>query len=162
MGVVDLHPPSFAFVAFIEIDGFILDHDDILLVVALRLKRKLIDSQVITLDEIPDHLGDEVGCLLPVIMLGVVFVDSKGGYLPAQTCIPGDRTNLFPVKTVGRRVVVTGCVSHSHGTQVDAHQVCVPQHRFDLRQVRGYLTEAIGLKKSRSIRSISSCELKNV
>ena len=78
MGVVDLHPPSFAFVALEKVDGFILDHDDILLVVPLRLEWKLINAKVVPLQEIPDHLGDQVGCLLAVVMFGIVLVDSEG------------------------------------------------------------------------------------
>ena len=87
MGVVDLHPPSFAFVAFEEIDGFVFDHDDVLLIIALRFEWELIDSKVISFYEVPDHLGDQMSGLLTLIVFGVVFVDSEGGHLSAQAGI---------------------------------------------------------------------------
>ena len=147
MGVVDLHPPSFAFVAFEKVDGFILDHDDILLVVPLRLEWKLIDAKVVPLQEIPDHLGDQVGRLFTVVVFGIVLVDPKGGNFSAQTGITGDCANLLAVKPVGCGIVVSGGVPHANGSEINAHQVGISEDGFHLGQVRGDLPEAIGFKK---------------
>ena len=77
----DLHPPAVGFFAFVK-NYFLLvvaDAHPVFDVIFFPFKREVAGTSVIPVDEIPDHLGHQVGGLAALVEPGINLIIPDGG-----------------------------------------------------------------------------------
>ena len=62
-----------------------------------------------TINEVPDHLRDQMRCLPVLIKFRIQFIETDGSQFVAKSGIANDLTNLFAIETIWSCI----CISRS-------------------------------------------------
>ena len=98
-------------------------------------------------DEIPDHLGDEVGRARVDVVMWVVFEETDGRELIAQSSIARHAASLFAVEAIGGGVLYTRCVSGTNSRDIETQEVGVADKRLGLLDVLLDAAQTIGVEE---------------
>ena len=86
-GAGDLHPPSFAFLAFEKDYGHIVRHKDAEFIIVLGVfVRKIILTPVVSLDEVPEGVRYNLGCAAVIVFFLVIVIYSDRSKFVAHAC----------------------------------------------------------------------------
>ena len=98
----NIHPPSVAFLAFVEYDLILVvfNGNSVFDKIFCILAGKFIAAVIKPVDKMPYHLSNQMGSLVIVIVFRICFIKSKRGELVAETGISYDLADLLAIKSV--------------------------------------------------------------
>ena len=100
-GAGDLHPPSFAFLAFEKDYGHIVRHKDAEFIIVLGVfVWEIVLSPVVSFNEVPEGVRYDLGSAAVVVFFFVVVVNSYRGKFVAHACEVEYLAKLLAIETV--------------------------------------------------------------
>src|SRR5665647_1343899 len=124
---VYLHPPTFALLAFIKDDGlFVFLYRHMVFEKIIHdFPREFIGTTGKSIDEIPDHLSGEMGCLSATVIDRIGFEEANRTKFITETSITGHLTCLLAIESIWGSIEITGSIRHPDCRNVQHHHICI-------------------------------------
>lgn len=139
----DLHPPSSTFGAFPEgkLVIVLFEINDVFQEAICRngvVALALVEAK----DEVPDHLGNQCGRLLSLVVFRPVAIKSDGGQFVAQSGVATDLAGFFGKQTAGAGLQDGGRLRRTNAFDVERQQVGISDQGFCLLDVFADVAQA--------------------